>query len=408
MCSGACLGLRHVRLARQAEEHARAAGELHPRELQRIVPLLAGEDQDAEPRPVEVAHRRPQGERGAGHLVDAHRVRHVELGAAERRGFVAGEEDARVGDVLRRRQRLADAPATDAPLQEHLAEEVVRGRAVLEALSLVHGGEYGADPLALDRARKHGVDADSAGAELLGQLLRQGVQRGLGNDVGAAREIRRVGEDGGDVHHRPAARHQGSCRPREVPGDAEDVAHRIGDGLALAAGLHLRPRQRDLVERLLGSGRPGIVDQDVDPAEDRGHLRERRTHRLRIAAIEHGRHHAGGRDAGFREQLLHGRVDAGLGAARHDEEGALPRDVASDLAAEVPGRAGEHDDLARQAPLLRCLRRLFRFGGRAFHGHVGSPEKLRETDHALRCEAQYSNNSSRVRRPMAGSAWLTT
>ena len=364
----------------------------------------------------------------------------LEIVAIIGRRFIAAEEHASGGDVGRRREGLGFLVAARRALEAHHVEELRRGGARRVPARGVHRGEDVADALALDRAGVDEVDADALGAELQAEFTAPRVHRRLGDHVSRARIIGRAAEDGRNVDDRTALGDVLGRDARDIPRDAEDVAQRLANGLAVGrAGLLERGeflrRQGQVLDRLLGPGAPGVVDQNIDPPELLHHLGDASADRGDVAAVErHGREPRRVR-AGRLEQ----RLGSGLGAigraARHHHGCAFCKVVGDDMPAQIARRAGDDGDLAGQTArnialqsrrsgddlgfshgtLLTELQqrlaslyvsfkpwggelRTFQLAQRTHQGS-GSPEPI---------AAHASSSASRLLRPISGSAWLTT
>ena len=345
----------HVRLPGQAEQHFGAAADEDPRDLQGLFPAVAGGDEHGQPGSVHRAHGRARQIGGLNVPAHGHAMGDLELVAVQGGGLVAAEEDAGRRDVVRRRQALALGAVGSRALQGHQVEVLRGGGSGLVAAHPVHGREDRADAIAFDRTREHQIDPDSQRAELIGQAPRPGVHRRLGHHVGGPRIVGRAGEDGRDVDDRRPGPHHRRGGARDVPGHAEDVAQGVADGFGVgrtvrAEGLELPGAEGDLLQRLFGTRRPGVVHEDVDPSEALHDLGDPVADRLRIGAVEDHGGNAALVETHLGPNRRRRRVDAGRGPAGHHHDRALAQIVTDDVAADGARGSGDDGDLAGETP----------------------------------------------------------
>ena len=382
---------------RETEQHLRAAIGLHLGDCQRLVGLVAGDDEHRQPAAVDRTHGWTRQIGRSRLLAHRHAVRHFEVMTVVGGALVGAEEDAGLGDVARRRKGLGHRLALDRAREAHLAEELPLRSAGAVAAQLVHAGEDGADALAGDRAGKQQVDADAARPEFEAELARQGVHRRLGHHIGGAAVIFGAAENRRDVDDRSAAGHRCSGGAHHVPRDAEDVArcirHRLGIGRAVGAMLvEVGAGQWQLFERRLGPGRAGVIDEDIKPAMLREHCRDPGAHRRRVGTVHHHGRHLAGLGTGIRDRRSRSRLVACCVTTGQHNRCAFEQVVPHDLAAKIAGGTCDQRNLASEAPDAHRRKR-----GLAFGCH-----------HLLSIAAQASYRASLLRRPSSGSAWLTT
>ena len=248
----------NIGLARQAEQHGGPAGDLDPRDVERVLPVVPRRDEHGQAGAVNRTHGRSREVGRALLLAHGHAMRDLEIVAVVGCSFVAAEEHAGGGDVVGHGEGLGLGRAAHAALERHHVEERLRGGARLVAAQLVHRGEHGADALALDRAGEHEIDADALGSQLERQLARPCVHRRLGHDIGRPRIIGRAREDRRDVDDRAAFAHRRSGGARQIPRHAEDVAHRRAHGFGVGRTFLLQRCQLigiegQLLDGLLGA-----------------------------------------------------------------------------------------------------------------------------------------------------------
>ena len=345
--------LHRVDFAVEAEQHLGPAVGLDTGDGDRLLDLPTGDDDDAQPAAVDRPHRRARQVRRARLLAHGHAVRHLEVVAVERRALVGAEEDARHRDVARRREGLGARSAFDRTLEAHQVEELVRRRAGGVAAHRVHRGEDGTDAFAGDRPGKDEVDADAARPELEAELARQGVERRLGDGIGGPAVIMGAAEDRRDVDDRSALGHRRGGGADHVPRDPEDVARRVADrlGVGAAVGLELGQvggRQRQAFERLLRPGRPGVVDEDVEPAVAGENVGDARAARRGRGPVHDDAARLGHVGPGVGERGSHRRASAFRRPPREDDRRPLAQIMPRDLAAEIARRAGDERHLTRE------------------------------------------------------------
>ena len=174
-----------------------------------------------------------------------------EVLAIEGGGFIAGEEENGIDHVGHGGEGMLRRLVPEGAGERHAPEELAGGGALGLLAQMIHGGEHGADTLALDRTWKDAVHADAVGAKFGGQAPRQGVHRRLGDDVAGAAEIFRARENGGDIDDGGAGLEVGRGGARHVPRHREDVAGGIAHGLAF--GPQLPAGDRHVAEPLFGA-----------------------------------------------------------------------------------------------------------------------------------------------------------
>ncbi len=337
---------------------------MHLRDFQRLFEIVARRNQHRKARAVHRAHR------GAGKigrallLAHAHAVGDFEIVAVVGGALVRAEEDAGGGDVRRRGEGLGLSVPVGRAFQAHHVEELRGSCACIVAPCRIHCGENVADALALDWAGVDKVDADALGAELQRQFAAPRVHRGLGNDIGGARIVRRAAEDGRDVDDRAAFRDVRRRGARDVPRHAEDIAQRVAHSFAVGAALLLQRgqfllRQGQVLDRLLGPRAPSVVDQNVDPPKLRHHLSNRRANRGNVPAVERHRGDPRRIGTGRLDQRVRRRLGAVGRAARHHHGCALCKVMRDDMPAQIASRARDDGDFAGEASRGGFSRRSF-------------------------------------------------
>jgi hypothetical protein len=196
-------------------------------------------------------------------------------------------------------------------------------------------------------ARARGVDLDPAALELAREDPGQRVQARLGDPIGgkAGAHLAELAHAGGDVDHAATALHQRDQHLAEQErADQVGRQHRAQSGRARLEGAH-----RALARLVLAAHDPGVVDQDVEPAEFAAdELREPRD-AIVVRDVELMMAHVQAvtlQPRGRRRAVV--RIAAGQDHAR-----AAPAQLPAGLEAHAAIAPGDHRDPARRALLDR-------------------------------------------------------